>query len=99
MSATNQSFSVNGGDDYTIIFRNFDQNGNKLPLSDYTFSWTINTPTPIYKTSGNIDRNELSIVLNGDETKTLKGNYNHVLVVYDYNNKKYTLSKGVITFL
>ena len=99
MTINNQDFTLNNGDDYTIIFRNFDQNGNKLSLANYTFEWIINTPTPIYKTSGNINLNELNIALNGSDTQGVNGAYTHSLVVYDFTNKKYTLSKGTITFI
>jgi hypothetical protein len=99
MSIDSQNFTIQNGDDYTIVFRNFDQNGNKLMLSNYTFIWVINTPIPIYKTSGNINLNEIDIILSSMDTNGLKGSYNHVLTVYDFNNKKYTLSKGVVTFI
>jgi hypothetical protein len=98
LTALNQDFSVNAGDDYTVIFRNFSQNGGKLSLSNFTFKWTIKTPSPLIKTQGNINLNELSIPLVGSETTSLKGNFDHVLEVYDLNNKKSTLAKGVVTF-
>lgn len=100
----NQNVTIHEGDDLTIVFYIFDENGDSVDLTDYSASWgAYKHDWTVYKNVDyggvEIGDGKVSVTLNSIDTIDYDGIYTHELRLINSENKSRVSATGTLAVL